>query len=69
MPTEETSKSVGNFVRVYLSQNWPQLPGNMISNAQGNESFAVYFTHLKLRREQKEDYVKVGDSEAGTGLQ
>lgn len=31
-----------------------------------NPSFAVSFTHLKFRREYKEDYMKMGESKVGT---
>ena len=34
-----------------------------------NPSFAVSFMHLKLRREYKEDYMKVGESKVGIGSQ
>lgn len=43
--------------------------GSKISNAPETESLAVSFTHLKLRREHEEDYMKVGESKVGIGLQ
>lgn len=36
--------------------------GSKISNAQDNNSFATAFMHLRLRREFKEDYMRVGES-------
>ena len=38
------------------------MPGNKISNAPENVSFAASFTHLEFRRECKENYMKVGKS-------
>ena len=38
-------------------------------NALEKHSFATSFMHLKLRRESKEDYSKLGDSKAEIGLQ
>ena len=35
-------------------------PGSKISNALRNDSFAVSFMYLELRREAKDDYVTVG---------
>ena len=36
--------------------------GEQISNAPENNSVAVSFMHLKLRRDHKEDYRKKGES-------
>lgn len=41
------------------------MPGNKISNASANDSFAVLFTHLELRREFTEDYMKVRKKQDG----
>ena len=43
------------------------MPGNKISDAS-IEQFAASFMHLKLRREFKEDYMKVGEGKVGIGL-
>lgn len=42
--------------------------GSKTSNAPENASFAASFMHLELRRQCKEDYMRVGESKAGTGL-
>ena len=34
-----------------------------------NNNFAARFIYLKLRREHKEGYTKVGESQVGAGLQ
>ena len=39
-----------------------------MSNAPGNDSLAVSFMHIKLRRESKEDYMKMDENERGIGL-
>lgn len=44
------------------------LVGSEISNAGENDSGAVSFPHLKLRRKHK-DYVKTEESKVGTVLQ
>lgn len=41
------------------------LPGSDISNAPANDSFAVSFIGLELRRGWLEDYRNVGKSKAG----
>lgn len=45
------------------------MPGRKISNALENNSFAVSFVPLNLRREYKEDYMEVGKSKVKIGLQ
>lgn len=45
------------------------MQGSKISNAPENNNFAASFMHLKLRRESKENYMEVGESKAGIGLQ
>lgn len=35
-----------------------------IANAPENNNFAVYFMHLKLRREFKEDYIKLEEKQS-----
>ena len=45
------------------------MKGSKIVNSPENNSFAVSFIHLRLRREPKEDYTEVGESKAGIGLQ
>lgn len=35
------------------------MPGNKISNAPDNDSFAAFFMHFKSSRGFKEDYMKV----------
>ena len=42
------------------------LPGSKMSNAPENDSFAVSFIHVELRRDCKRDYVKVGESNVGS---
>lgn len=37
------------FIRVYLSQT-DHMAGNKISDAPENDSFAVHFIHLELKR-------------------
>ena len=44
------------------------MQGSKISNAPENNSFALSFMHLKLRREFKEGYSKMGESEEGLCL-
>ena len=41
------------------------MPGSKISNALENDNFAVCVIDLKLRRESKEGYMKVGESKVG----
>ena len=53
-----TSKSLENFYNSYLNET-DNMPRNKISNAFANDSFAVLFTYLELRREFTEDYMKV----------
>lgn len=36
-------------------------------NASQNDRFTISCMHLVLRREYKEDYMKFGESKAGTG--
>ena len=58
---------VENF---YKSVSEPQLmaiAGSKISNSPENNTLAVSFMRLKLRRERKEDYRSVGESEARVG--
>ena len=43
--------------------------GSKISVALENNNFAVSFIHLQLRRDHKEDYIMMGESKAGIGLQ
>lgn len=43
--------------------------GSKISGALENNSFAVYFMHLRLRMEHKEDYMQVGQSKVEIRLQ
>lgn len=43
--------------------------GSKISVAAENNSFAVSFKYLKLRREFIEDFMKMGGSKVGMGLQ
>ena len=44
--------------------------GAGFSNAPENNSFIASFIHLgRLGREGKEDYMKVGESKVGIGLQ
>ena len=43
--------------------------GSKISNAPEMNNFSTSFMRLKLRRALKEDYMEVGESEVGTGLQ
>lgn len=40
-----------------------------ISNSLENDGFTISFIHSELRKEHREDDTKVGESEAGTGLQ
>lgn len=54
-------------MRVYLSQTDDSV-GSKVSGAPENDSFAVSFVHLELRRKSKK-YRKVEESQAGTGLQ
>lgn len=37
--------------------------------SESNNSFAVSFTRVNLRRERKEDCMEVGESEVGLGFQ
>ena len=41
----------------------------MRTNAPESNSSAVSFTHLNLRKEQKEDYMEVGESKAEIEIQ
>lgn len=41
------------------------MPGNEISNASENKSFAAFPMHLRLSRGTKEDFLEVGESKAG----
>ena len=45
------------------------MKGSKISIAPESNSFADSFMHLNLRREYKEDYMEVGESKLGIGLQ
>lgn len=63
-----TSKPLKNFCEFLFEGNSQQLPGSKILNALENKSFAVYFIHLRLRREPEEDYMEVGESKAGIRL-
>ena len=45
------------------------MPGSKTSNALESNSLAASFMHLGLRRECKEDYMEVGESKTGIGLQ
>lgn len=42
--------------------------GSKISTSPKNDNFAVLCIHLELRRELKEDYMKVRESKAGKFL-
>lgn len=45
------------------------LLGNKIANAPENDSCAVSFMCLELKREHKEDYMEVRESKGWSGLQ
>lgn len=62
-----TSEPVGNFLKDYVSQA-SNMPESKILSALTNDCFAVPFIHLELRREYKEDYLKVGESKVGKSL-
>lgn len=62
-----TPKSVGNFYKSFLSPADDKLESKT-PNALLNDSFAVVFIHLELRRDPKEDYRNVGESKAGKFL-
>lgn len=55
------------FVRISLSQT-DNIRHPMISNAPENNSSAVFFMRLKLKRECREADVEVGESEVGIGF-
>lgn len=42
--------------------------GSKILHALKNDSFIVSFIHLELKREHKEDYMKVKENKAWIGL-
>lgn len=39
-----------------------------MSNAPGNANLAVSFMHIKLRRESKEDYMKMDENKTGVEI-
>lgn len=43
------------------------MPGSKLSSAFQSDSFTVYFMHLELKKEQKKDYMKVGQTGLGLG--
>ena len=43
--------------------------GSKISNALKNNRFAISFMHVRLRREHKEDYLRVEGSRVSIGLE
>lgn len=43
--------------------------GNRVSNAPKNNGFITSFMHLKLSREHKKHYMKVGENKMGIALQ
>lgn len=45
------------------------MSGSKLLSTVENNSCTVSFMHLRLRRKCKEDYVKVGGSKVGIGLQ
>lgn len=53
------SRLMENFYE-FFETNWPQ-----ISDAPENASFAISFIHLELKRECKENYMKVGEQSTG----
>ena len=42
--------------------------GSRISDVPENDNFATFFLYLKLKRECKQDYMKVEESKMGNGL-
>lgn len=44
------------------------MPGSKISSDLENDCFAVSFIPMELRREHKEDYIRVGKSKAEKSL-
>lgn len=52
-----------------FEQDWQHTPGSKISNAPKNNSFVASFMPLKLRRDCMEDYIRMGESKIGIGLQ
>lgn len=63
------SKPAENFYKILLVFHWPKTentPGNKISKDWGKCFsewwFAAYFQHFELRKESKEDYMKVGEN-------
>ena len=60
-------KKKKKFIRVYFRQT-NVIYGSKISNAPENDSFAVLFVHLELKREHMEDSRKVEESKVGKSL-
>lgn len=48
--------------------HWEARSQQAETNASWNDSFAVSFVHLELRRECKKDYVRAAESKAEIGL-
>ena len=61
MSTSERPNLQRSFTRIYLSQT-DDMPRNECSDAPENDSFALSFVPLGLRRKCKEDYLRVGES-------
>lgn len=61
------SKSLENFYGLF-EPNWWHAEKQDYKCSE-NDSFVVSFIHLELRREREKDYINVGETKVGFGLQ
>lgn len=62
-------KPVANFYKSIFEPKLMTVAGKQDLRWSREYSSAVSFMHLKLRRERKEDYTKLGESKVEIGVQ